>query len=511
MRRALTLTLGLLGGCASERAPLPDAALLTRLSIDLRGVRPTVAELDALDDPGALDAMVDAFLLDPRFETRVRDLFAPIWGTRIDSYPLSAEELGLDDDVAFQRSVGEAPLRLLGRVAATDRPWTDIVTADWTMVDGALAAAWPVAPAPPSGWAEARWTDGRPAVGVLASNTVWWRWPSNGDNHHRGRANQITRALVCQDLLERDVSFPPDLDLTDPATVADALRENEACASCHVTLDPIASALFGFSHARPEPSELLTYHPEREHGWAAATGVAPAWYGTPVPSLAALGREIAADPRFVTCAVEQVWTGLLGRAPTEADRDALTAHREDFLDGGLALRALVRSVVASPRYRSAEDGAAPRHLMTPTLLASVVEDLTGFRWTIGGVDLLETDRIGLRSLAGGPDGRGGGGQADAPTPTSVLVQRRLAELAAAYAVERDDGALFPAGFVAPDGAAATEQVRQLHARVLGARPEADDVRVAASLALVAEVDGGGPDGWGALLTALLSDPEQVLY
>lgn len=72
---------------AEEAAPasLEPTALLTRLSIDLRGVRPGVAELEAVEaDPAQVDAYRDAWLADARFGAQVRRLFADAYLTRQD-------------------------------------------------------------------------------------------------------------------------------------------------------------------------------------------------------------------------------------------------------------------------------------------------------------------------------------------------------------------------------------------------------------------------------------------
>lgn len=56
---------------------LPAPRLLRRMSLDLRGILPSAAELDAVEaDPSQLDALRDAWLEDPRFEDRLVDLLA---------------------------------------------------------------------------------------------------------------------------------------------------------------------------------------------------------------------------------------------------------------------------------------------------------------------------------------------------------------------------------------------------------------------------------------------------
>jgi hypothetical protein len=62
-------------GDVPEAEPLPPRARLVRIAMALRGVRPSEAELAAVDkDPDALADIVDAYLDAPEFGAIVRDL-----------------------------------------------------------------------------------------------------------------------------------------------------------------------------------------------------------------------------------------------------------------------------------------------------------------------------------------------------------------------------------------------------------------------------------------------------
>ena len=128
---------------------LTPGALLLRLSLDLRGVRPTPDEYAAVEaDPeGALATLREAFLVDVRFAARARDLYANVTRTRVEDFPINAEMLGTDpaDQGQLFASIGEEPLMMLARIVAEDRPLTELVTADWTMADERLADIFPVA------------------------------------------------------------------------------------------------------------------------------------------------------------------------------------------------------------------------------------------------------------------------------------------------------------------------------------------------------------------------------
>lgn len=507
--------------------PLDDVALLERLSLDLRGVRPTPAEVAAVEaDPAAIDTMVDTFLADPRFGERVQDLWGDVLLTRQDTWQLGAEDFGLDDEIAFAAAVGEEPLRLLRRVAEEDLPWTEAVTGDWTMADEHLAAAWPVDyPGGATGWQVVRYTDGRPAAGVLATNGLWWRYRSTEGNANRGRANAISRALLCNDYLDREIEFDRSVDLLDEEAVKNAVATNPACVACHVSLDPLASFLYGFWHTLDYSApELTQYHAERESLWEEVTGTPPGYYGEPGYGLADLGRFMADDERYVSCFVQRTFTMLHQRDPELDDTDALVAHREALLAGGLTVRSVVRSVVASPTYRSADEArGGTLRMLSVDQLGSVIEDSTGFRLTIDGVDQLRSSEDGLRTLAGGADGNAAIRPAELPSATSLLVVERVAEAAADHVVRADAAAPDEARLfvvVAPttgpddDPDGVVDQIRHLHLVLLGDRVAADGPEVAANLELWRElyaIDGDATNAWVGVVTALLRDPELLVY
>lgn len=504
----------------AETPEMGAVDLLERASLDLRGVRPTVEEIEAVEaDPGALDASLDALLQDPRFEGRVRDLWAEVYLTRTESYSITGATYDLDP-AAFQASVGDEALRVLGYIAANDLPYTELVTGDWTMADENLAAAWPI-DHPGTGWTRSTYTDGRPAAGVLATNGLWWRYTSTDSNANRKRANQISRIFLCNDYLSRPIEFDRNINLLDEEAVQTAITTNPSCQNCHASLDPIASYLFGFWwYDYTNPTEAAFYFPEREQRWRSYTEVEPSFYGEPGWNLADLGQQLAADHRFPECATQQAYELLLRRDVTLDDTDALVTHRNAFIEGGLTMRALIRSILDDPRYRSGAtdtEGFVPKKMVTADMLASQIEDLTGFRWTATGYDMLGTDSVGVRTLAGGADGYNTTATATTPNATLLLVQARLAEAGALWVVDNEPERLFTVDFAATpetDQAAMAEQIQALHLRIFGRRVAVDGDEVAAGLELwsaVYAVEGDGATAWAAVLTALLRDPDFLLY
>ena len=300
--------------------------LAIRASLDLRGVRPSAEEMEAVEaDPAALDGLIDAWMEDPRFEERVAELYQEVFLTRNDSYLISAASYGLGDEAAFSAAIGGEVPRMVGRIAAEDLPWTELVTGDWTMANEVLAQIWPLDyPAGGTGWQAARYTDGRPAAGVLATNGLWWRYYSTLSNYNRGRAAAVSRLLLCEDYLARPVSFDNSVALVDAAGIEGALRANPYCMGCHSSLDPLAATFFGFWVANEyNAQEMDHYHAEREPLAGYLLGQEPALAGQPLQGLAHLGQQIAADPRFPRCAAESFAEALWRREVAADDFDRM--------------------------------------------------------------------------------------------------------------------------------------------------------------------------------------------
>jgi hypothetical protein len=512
----------------TELIDLPALQLLTRASMDLRGVRPSIAELEALEaEPDSVGDLISSFIDGDLFGEQLRSNYANIYLTKLDYYYVGADDYGLSDEPGFARSIGEETLRILSHIAEEDLPYTEIVAGDWTMANELLGAAWPVTyPEDGSGWLKVSYTDKRPTAGILSTNSLWWRYMSNTSNANRNRANAVSRILLCNDYLNKPIEFDRSVNLLDDDAVRDALKTNPGCAACHHSLDPLASYLWGFYYVDYDSAQdTTTYHPEREFMWEDYSGVAPGYYGEEGFILSDLGQQLAADPGLIECAVEQAYSIFLGRSSTIEDTAQLTAHREVFVESGLKLKALYRSVLADPNYRAdpnQEGSGAAIKMVTTDQMASQIEDLTGFRFQYYGYDMMSTDSYGLRTLAGGVDGNLVTAPATNPTATMLLVQERLAQTSAWYVTTNDALSEEPRLFTkidfheTPTGSKdrIVAQIQNLHFRIFGQRVAEDGPEVAANLALWSElfaVDGSSVNAWAGLLSVLFRDPEFLTY
>lgn len=509
--------------------PLPPTQRLLRASMALRGQRPSLEEYAAVQaDADAYAELVDAYLRSPAFGATMRQHFTE-WmelDQTPDAYPAGFPAIGDLAGIGTHRlntSIIQAAGRLAEHVIMNDRPWSEIVTADYTLADGIVATVWGL-PYDVTGpeWQLTAYTDGRPAAGVLSDGWVFTRMPSTENNRQRERASLIASALICHDYPGRPVDIPPDLDLTNEDAIQNAVEQNPACVSCHHTLDPLA-AYFAVHYDLRLPPYVEAYPLEQYTPQNAANYRQPAWYGEPSDDLGALGRQIAADSRFATCAVRRVYSELMQVPVEDVPQAAIARLLPVFRDSDLNVRALVRAIALSPAFSAVEatgPGAPDVGLRraTPQQLDTLVYDLTGFRWQttvefdlgsgqVGEVPLMRDYLWGYRTLAGAPNNFDTTTHLRTANPSTLLVLKALAERAAAHAVA--DGSLFTVeGAFDGDPAAVQAQLSEWMLRIFGV-PDADTGP--AEALLTAAWQGDDARAWTITLAGILQDPRVLFY
>ena len=479
---------------------LDGARLLRRVSLDLRGVLPSPAEQAlAEQDPDVLPALAAGWLEDERFQTRYVHLLQERWHTRIDEFLVLFEEYQeLEGDRrkehAFERSVGEEPLRLAAWVVAEDRPWDDVVLVDGTMANRMLVGIWPLEwmdEEPEDLWARAAYTDGRPAAGVLTTNGLWWRYYSTVTNRNRGRVAALSRLLLCEDYLNRPVSFENAPALVDEEATEEALRADPYCVGCHASIDPMAAALFGFWPADEYNAvEVHTYHLDREPRGEEELGVEMAYYGEPLTGLRDLAEAIVADPRFERCAAESTAELLWSRPVLDSDFADIATLHEVFVEGDRRIKPVLLATLDTAPYRDEE----PR-LVAPQVWASAVEELTGWRWSFEGRDRMDEDTYGYRVMAGGVDGRSLTRPQTVPNMSWNATIRRASQAAAWTAVS--------------GGLLVDESIEELAWLLWAERLDEDEVATYSELVAAVEAEAGADQARASLISVMLRDPRFV--
>ncbi|HMJ16642.1 MAG TPA: DUF1588 domain-containing protein [Polyangiaceae bacterium] len=515
---------------------------LVRISTVLRGKRPSLSELRQVhEEPSALGGIVDQYLQSPEFGETLRELHNESLQVRVAAgiYPAGFPARGALAGFSSQEvnvAITEAPLRLIQWVVEHERPYSEIVTAPYTVANDIVATAWGITLDRASGgWHTGQYDDGRPHAGILSDSMLFTRHSTTYANSNRGRANAVARSLLCYDFLAREISVDASINLADPKEVANAVRVNAACASCHQTLDPLAS-FFGAFHPVFLPSDIQSYpFPHYLPALNSAfTSTESAYFGHKGQGLAFLGSMIAADPRFSLCAAQRFYAYLNHVNLRDVPHARAAELQTLFVRSKLNAKALTRAIVLSDDFRHAdsdETAEAPIHgvrKVRPSELSRLVEDLTAFRWTanldvdigsgnIGRIDLLSDSLFGFEVLLGGIDSVNVTLPAHSMNASASLVLRGIASRAAPYVVQRDldnpdvEQRKLLGAVSATESAEARirAQLCDLHLRLYGEFLEPADPAIDGSYALFQDAltaaAGDVRRAWSTTLFALLQD------
>jgi hypothetical protein len=196
------------------------------------------------------------------------------------------------------------------------------------------------------------------AAGILTMPIFLTKYGSR-----RARAHVAYSAFLCRDFVAESVKLTPS-DEPD-------LTKRPGCSACHQTLEPMAAYFtrvmesdwtylpteqFPMSHpqcskAKGQPGACKAiYDPAFTTLRGAYASASHAEAGP-----AGLGAEITASADFAPCVAENVAQSLLGRPLAVEDQAWKAGLAKVFTDGGYRMRALVQAIVASPRYRDAND------------------------------------------------------------------------------------------------------------------------------------------------------------
>ncbi len=546
------------GDPGTPMVAMAPGELLVRASMDLRGARPSLADLDRIEaDPDTYAGLVDGYLHSAAFLEQVKDLY--------DDALLVRREDFSDESRDETWAIYAEALELIAYIVGTDRPFSEMGTADYTVANALLQRdpnrmPFPMDPVVGTAWQPTHYTDGRPHAGLLSTSAFYQVWDTNNTNKNRRRANRVSIMFHCYNFLDTPVDVTRDVDNNDPNAVLNAVTTRPDCKACHDRLDPLASFLFPMDNAQAlegngDGTDFYNGDPER---WRRANRRPPSVYGVPGTDIRDMGRLLVAHEKFAECQTKRAFKLLFLRDPktTQELTTAADVAQRWAAEDGYNYRALVRRWMLSDAYRGrpVDHNAEWVRRASPERLERLVEDLTGFVWTrepdddqddtdpesdpprTAPVPLISTEEDGFKIILGGINGVSVAGRSYSLNATVAMVQRKLAALAADHVVRTDlavpdgqrvllagvTGAESPTG----DEAALRAHVVRLVRRLYGERVATDAVEVDNWVqlyrALYNDATQGGTGGnqvpgtageraWRGMLTAMLRSPRILLY
>jgi hypothetical protein len=524
---------------------------LRKATLHLAGRLPSAQELkEAAASDEALAETVRGVLEEDGFYDRLGDIFNDLLLTdRYLAYTgfavniLNSEDFpnagawweGLEGQDELREQVNRAaarePIDLINYIVRNDRPFTEILTADYTVLNPFSAQLYNqelgfADPNDPREFKEAKLFSVRggkktlPHAGVLSSPMFLNRFPTTPTNRNRHRARMTYKLFLATDVL-RIGERPIDPSLSE--AYSNPTRDDKQCNFCHQLIDPVAGAFQNYDDYDMEVLTTREWFPEM---------FAPGFDGEDIPksdfskSLEWLAARLVKDPRFVIATVHTVFRALTGTEPLLFPADAedplysakLNAWEaqdalfrqigDDFVADDYNLKTVIVGVVMSPYFRGvsldktelseaeSEELAVVGHgrLSTPELLANKLQATTGIRW-IRGWDLEDWLTTDYRILYGGIDSDSITQRLTHMNGIMGAVAGRMANEVAcavtAYDFSRaaDKRKLFPEvtldtvplsdnGAEVPDNVTAIKaNIVHLHQRVLGEALAADDAEV----------------------------------
>jgi hypothetical protein len=439
---------------------LTPTRLLRRLTLSLAGRLPTAAERARITEIGAapvepiIAAIVADVLQEQAFYDRLKEGFNDIMLLR--GYDGNAEVVLSYDHFnktrnwtqahdlthvpekerqkaryALARVYREALLRepyeLIEFIVRNDRPFTELVTADYIMVSPYTARGYGIYdqlkdqfkdPEDPYEYISTRLPalkhrDGKvqesstgfyPHSGLLTTFHYTRRYPTTETNRNRLRARMYYQHFLGVDIMQ----LAPRV--TDAAAVDAAYEiptmQAADCVVCHKTVDPLAGLFQNY--------DKDGYFSPPRKGWHEDM-FGPGREGDTLPaeegwrSLQWLGQRTASDPRFPIAMAEHIYYILAGRAvlqpPKDIDDPRFTSRRRAFLaqramikevatrfaQSDFNLRVAIQAMVASEFYRvDGTSGAVVPHS------ASVPQNQAN--WPLSDERAAELDDIGVVRL-----------------------------------------------------------------------------------------------------------------
>ncbi|MEZ4427307.1 MAG: hypothetical protein R3A51_06355 [Nannocystaceae bacterium] len=533
---------------------------LRKATLHLTGRLPTDDELAAVEDGGeeALALALDELMTEEAFYERLMELFNDVlltdqfianstqtravallnndqWPNRtpfIDNVMmLSAEERR-----RINKAVAREPLHLIKYIVREERPFTELLTADYTVFTPDSAWLYGVDitfddPGDPSELQVGQLATannggaGWPHAGVLSSPMWLNRYETTETNRNRHRSRMIYLHFLATDVLElASQAIDPDAG----SSIFNPTRNNPVCSKCHKGVDPIAGAFQMFHETDQE--RLLDPPQWHEEMYSPGFGnevMPPDEFADGLQWLAA---HLANDPRFGLAMTYHVFTGLTGHTPQRYPTDTNALHYDNLLAAwqaqdaymrGVAatfvgddhnLKTMIKEIILGPYYRAGSLEKPPDEaravelqdigtgrLSTPELLARKIAAVTGVRWDkSNGDEYLLTDYLVLY----------GGMDSDELTERLGDVNHIMSQVAARMANEvacqatafdfskpAGERLLFPLVELTDTAdvseAAIRDNLVHLHRRVLGEELAADDPEITRAFALFSETQSEG--------------------
>jgi len=307
-----------------------------------------------------------------------------------------------------QRALADEPLQLIRHIVTNDLPYSDVLTADYMMMnpftyDVLDGQTWTAShdSMDPTDWRPGHirqyqfaWNNPiaadayLPSAGILTSPVFLARYPSTDTNRNRARARWTYYYFMGTDIERLAVRA---MDPEELKNVTNPGAQDTSCYGCHIIMDPVAGAFQSWGNAGQYLVRNGNDSLPQSYVDTADYQTGDQWYrgqikagfgGADMPMVGDYGRntshddglqwlaeQMVADNRFATGTTKFWFKGLFGRValvPPTASSDAdyaakLQAYQDEqslindwaeaFRASNLNLKSLLIDMMVSPMYR----------------------------------------------------------------------------------------------------------------------------------------------------------------
>lgn len=466
------------------------AETLRRASIRLAGRLPSPDESEFIFEHGedGLSDALDLIMDDEQFIEIMKEDWNDVLLT--DKYHPCCSAIGLVDYDRFynlywyegktnrntkrsylNQAIAREPLELIGYILKEGKPFTEILTADYTMVNAYSGMSYgvtyeePDIDDPKSFEYFPTQLEDIPHAGILSTPAYLNRFPTTATNRNRHRAWAFYSNFLSTDILQ--MADRP-IDITESEVHNPTLNDPQ-CNICHAVMEPVSGLFQNWdNNGRYNPPDEGWY-PEM---FSPGFGSAELPTSTKGRALQWLAEQTVADARFSLAIARQAYVALTGLPvinPAEANLDPtlkeawllqsefLERASTRFKDTNFNYRELLKEVILSHYFRAVDDAGAndgalllagTAQLLTPEKLNRKIRVTTGFPWrkSRNSTDNL-LDRYEM--LYGGIDSNSVTERLDEPNGIIANIGLRMATEVACltvsndFAIPKDQRRLFP--------------------------------------------------------------------
>ena len=368
----------------------PLSNVLYKASMSLAGRLPTDQELQTIEDNGlnGLDSVLGNVMVENAFYDRLKEIYNDMMllgpkDADQDGYDKEWYKNFSDDESRYAKTLSydafnDEIFLLMRYVVENDRPFTEFLTADYTVVNPYSAHTfgvyddlsfdkWSGSEFPNQALLtddpydlKAVKIEGVPHAGALTTRLFLDESDTNSVNRNRHRSYLVFDHFLNFNLF----SIPGQRPMATSSSLTEVI-DNPTCSGCHNIMDPVSSSFQNFNDRGVYKVPNTWYSDKGEMkpaGFAATDEVFdPEANEDPIQLLA---QRVANDPSFAEATVKRIAEGLTGQkmlrdveaiieedvALFEVQQSLLSVWKTAFINSNYNLKSLIKTIVKSPYY-----------------------------------------------------------------------------------------------------------------------------------------------------------------